>query len=83
MPGPPRPQHPLDFANRKKYVYIDRKGFQVQPLPQRQFYDEGDQHHDGTTIDGYNNSQTSGDAIAPLQVVVPSMAGSYPMAAAR
>ena len=83
-PGPPRRWHPMDFDNMREPVYMDRDGFQVQSLQRRDFYDEGDQCGYNRPNVGYNNFQTSGGGvIAPLQVVVPNMVGSYPMAAPR
>jgi hypothetical protein len=73
----------MDFDKIRVHVYMDRDGFQVQLLQRKDFYDEGDQcGYDKPNV-GYNNSQPSGVVIAPLQIVVPNMAGSYPMAAPR
>lgn len=80
-PGLPRRRHPMDFDNMRELVYMDRDGIQWQSLQQRGFYDEGDHCGHDRPNTGYNNSQTSGLDIAPLQVVMPNMVGSYPMAA--
>ena len=79
-PGPTRRRHPMDFDNMREPVFMDRDGYQVQPLQRRGFYDEGDHCGYNRLNVGYNNSQTNGGAIAPLQVVVPNMMGPYPMA---
>ena len=79
--GPPRSRHPMDLDNMREHVYVDRDSFQVQSLQRRDFYDEGDQCGYVRQNVGYNNSQTGGGVIAPLQVVVPNMVGPYPMAA--
>ena len=80
-PGPQRRRHPMDFDNMREHDYMDRDGYQSQSLQRRDYYDEGDQSGYGRPNVGYNNSQTSGGVIAPLQVVVPNMVGPYPMAA--
>ena len=80
-PGPPRRLHPMDFDNMREHVYMDRNGYQMPPMQRRGFYNEGEHCGYERPIPGYNNSQNSGGAIAPLQVVAPNMVGSYSMAA--
>lgn len=80
-PGPLRRRHPMDFDNMRENVYMDRDGYQVQPLQRRGFYDEGEHCGYERPNPGYTNSQPSGGGIAPLQVVAPNLVGPYPMSA--
>ena len=72
--------HHLDFESIREPVYVDRDGFQVQPLPRRAFYEDGDRFaYDRPTIP-CNNTQSLGFS-TPLQGLGPDMGGPYPMAA--
>ena len=71
----------LDFESIVQPVYVDRDGFQVQPLPRRGFYGEGDHSgYDRPTIP-YNNTQSLGFSTPPLQGLGPNTGGPNPMAA--
>ena len=73
--------HHMDFESIRELVYVDRNGFEVQPLPRRAFYEEGDRFgYDRLTIP-YNNTQSLQFSIPPLRGLGPDMGGPYPMVA--
>ena len=71
----------MDFESIVQHVYVDRDGFQVQPLPRRAFYGEGNRSaYDRPTI-SYNNTQSLGFSTPPLQGLGLNTGGPYPMVA--
>ena len=72
---------PGAYPPRPPFMYVDRDGYDVQPLQQRAFYDGGDRSGYVRPPLGYNNTDPLGMPAPPSQGVGPDMRGPYPMAA--
>lgn len=71
----------LDFESARQPMYVDRNGFQLQPLQRNAFYDEGVQSGYARQAIGYENTDALGLSTPSLPGPRPNMGPRYPMAA--